>query len=223
MVRNGIKNGLQILLDAETYDYGSSPNGGEGFILSILHHLDIPIMKNSGININTGQSNNLVVTATLMNTSEAVRNRFFPQQRNCYFEDEIQLLHLPQENSFRYDISNCLFEATLQKIEENCHCVPAYFQDTVPEVPVCTGSSINCMKQLKEEMGSIKHITDGGKHGTVLDFSGPLWPLCTFSDLFEPLVVEWEIFGSICTSFHLLAPPGTSWHLWAPLSISSTC
>ena len=171
MVRNGIKNGLQILLDAETYDYGSSPNGGEGFILSILHHLDIPIMKNSGININTGQCNNLVVSATLMNTSEAVRNRFSPQQRNCYFEDEIQLLHLPQDNSFRYEISNCLFEATLQKIEENCHCVPAYFQDTVPEVPVCTGSSINCMKQLKEEMGSIKHINDEGKYGTVLEFS----------------------------------------------------
>ena len=187
LARNGIKNGLQILLDAETYDYGSSPNGGEGFILSILHHLDIPIMKNSGININTGQCNNLVVSATLMNTSEAVRNRFSPQQRNCYFEDEIQLLHLPHENSFRYDISNCLFEATLQKIEENCHCVPAYFQDTVPDVLVCTGPSINCMKQLKDEMGSIKHITDGGKYG-----------------------IDWELFKTFLNLFCLLKPLQTS-------------
>ena len=179
-------------------------------------------MKNSGININTGQCNNLVVSATLMNTSEAVRNRFSPQQRNCYFEDEIQLLHLPHINSFRYEISNCLFEATLQKIEENCHCVPAYFQDTVPEVPVCIGSSINCMKQLKEEMGSIKHITDGGIYGTVLEFSGPLWPLYTFLDLFEPLEVKWGILGPICTSFDLLALVCSSFHLLAPLDSSCT-
>ena len=75
----------------------------------------------------------------------------------------LKLLHLPHENSFRYDISNCLFEATLQKIEEDCHCVPTYFQDTVPDVPVCTGPSLNCMKKLKDEMGSIKHIIDRGK------------------------------------------------------------
>ena len=164
MARNGINNGLQILLDAETYDYASSPSGGEGFTLSILHQLDIPIMKNSGININTGQCNNLVVSSTLMNTTESVKSRFPPSDRNCYFEDEIQLLHLPHGNSFRYDISNCLFEATLQKIEVDCQCVPAYFQDTVPNVPVCIGASINCMKQLKAEMGSIKHIMDRGRY-----------------------------------------------------------
>ena len=101
LARNGIKNGLQILLDAETYDYASTPNGGEGFILSILHHLDIPIMKNSGININTGQSNNLVISTTLMNTSESVRYRFSPELRNCYFEDEIKVVFSQKEFQFR--------------------------------------------------------------------------------------------------------------------------
>ena len=219
MARNGIKNGLQILLDAETYDYGSSPNGGEGFILSILHHLDIPIMKNSGININTGQSNNLVVTATLMNTSEAVRNRFFPQQRNCYFEDEIQLLHLPQENSFRYDISNCLFEATLQKIEENCHCVPVYFQDTVPDVPVCTGPSINCMKQLKDEMGSIKHINDGGNYGIDWELFKTflnLYQFVLFLTSKDLLEFFWNLLGLLGTPLDLLGPFVTFYDLLGP-------
>ena len=162
MARNGINNGLQILLDAEIYDYASSTSGAEGFTLSILHQLDIPIMKNSGININTGQCNHLVVATTLMNTTESVKNRFRPSDRHCYFEDEIELLHLPRDYSFRYEISNCMYEATLQRIEVDCQCVPSYFQDMRPNVSVCTGSSINCMKQLKAEMGSIKYIMDRG-------------------------------------------------------------
>ena len=100
--KNGIKNGFQVLLDAETYDYASSPSGGEGFTLSISHQLDSPIMKNTGININIGESNNLVVSNTLMNTTEAARARFSPVERDCYFEDEISLKHLPYDWSCRH-------------------------------------------------------------------------------------------------------------------------
>ena len=100
--KNGIKNGLQILLDAETYDYASSPSGSQGFILSILHHLDQPIMKNTGININTGISNNLVVSNILMNTTQSAKSRFSPSERDCYFEDEITLRHMPHWFGFRY-------------------------------------------------------------------------------------------------------------------------
>ncbi len=38
----GANNGLHLLLDAETYDYASSPaTSAEGFTLSLLHHLVI--------------------------------------------------------------------------------------------------------------------------------------------------------------------------------------
>jgi hypothetical protein len=99
--RNGLNNGFQLLLDAEAYDYASTTTGSEGFTLSILHQLDIPIMKNTGVNIETGQTNHIVVTPTLMNTTKAAKRRFSPEQRQCYFEDEIKLLHFPTQNSFR--------------------------------------------------------------------------------------------------------------------------
>ena len=102
LAKNGIKNGFQILLDAETYDYASSPSGGQGFILSILHHLDQPIMKNSGININTGHQNYLVVSNILMNTTQSAKSRFAPSERDCYFEDEITLQHMQHWMGFRY-------------------------------------------------------------------------------------------------------------------------
>ena len=47
--KNGIQNGFEILVDVEAFDYSMSPTTGEGIIISILHNLDIPIMKNSGI------------------------------------------------------------------------------------------------------------------------------------------------------------------------------
>ena len=115
MVKNGIKSGFQILLDAETYDYASSPLGGQGFTLSILHQLDLPIMKNSGINIDIGHTNNLVVSNILMNTTQSAKTRFSPLERDCYFEDEIVLQHFPPPMGVRY-LSNSA------KMLNHLHC-----------------------------------------------------------------------------------------------------
>ena len=46
---------MQLLIDVEAFDYAVSSTGSEGVILSILHQLDIPIMKNTGINVQPGQ------------------------------------------------------------------------------------------------------------------------------------------------------------------------
>ena len=41
----GKANGLTVLLDAETFDYTYHMRAGEGFKLSVHHHLDQPIMS----------------------------------------------------------------------------------------------------------------------------------------------------------------------------------
>ena len=99
--RNGFSNGLELLLDAEVYDYALSKSGMEGFTLSVLYHLDIPIMKNIGLSVLPGQSSQMAVTVELMNTSLQVRKRFTPEERHCYFEGELNLKHMPPINSFR--------------------------------------------------------------------------------------------------------------------------
>ena len=91
-----------MLLDAEVYDYALSKSGIEGIALSVLHHLDIPIMKNIGLSIMPGKSSQIVVTVELMNTSLQIRNRFTPEQSQCYFATEMNLKHLPRKRSFRY-------------------------------------------------------------------------------------------------------------------------
>ena len=50
--------------------------------------------------------------------------RFTPQERDCYKEEEIDLKYLPKSHGYRYEMSNCLFEAAYEKILEVCQCAP---------------------------------------------------------------------------------------------------
>jgi hypothetical protein len=52
--KNSLPNGMHLLIDMETFDYAFSSTASEGAVISILHQLDIPIMKNIGINIQPG-------------------------------------------------------------------------------------------------------------------------------------------------------------------------
>jgi len=99
--RNGIDNGFNLLLDAEVYDYAYTQSGSEGFIISILHQLDVPIMKSYGISINSGQASQIVVMPELIDTSYSAKRRFSPEERQCYFEEEMFLQHFPPEWSYR--------------------------------------------------------------------------------------------------------------------------
>jgi len=47
--------------------------------------------------------------------SQEARTRFRPEERGCYSEGELELKYLPTA-LYRYDISNCLFEATYEKV-----------------------------------------------------------------------------------------------------------
>jgi hypothetical protein len=53
--KNSLQNGVQLLIDVETFDYAVSSTASEGAVISILHQLDIPIMKNIGIIVQPGQ------------------------------------------------------------------------------------------------------------------------------------------------------------------------
>ena len=59
-------------------------------------------------------------------------------------------------------MSNCLFEATLQRIEKECNCVPRYFASEVPEIEICQGQSVLCMKELLDLIGDNRTVLDNG-------------------------------------------------------------
>ncbi len=60
-------------------------------------------------------------------------------------------------------MSNCLFEATLQKIEEECNCTPKYFVDIVDGYEACEGKLKQCMNLFMAEMGDQRDVLDRGE------------------------------------------------------------
>ncbi len=62
----------------------------------------------------------------------------------------------------RYEMSNCLFEATLQEIERKCNCTPKYYVDISEGFTACEGKRRKCMNQLMIEMGDQRSIVDRG-------------------------------------------------------------
>lgn len=59
-------------------------------------------------------------------------------------------------------MSNCLFEATLQKIEEECGCTPKYFVDMVEGFQACEGVQKQCMNRHMKSIGEQRAADDEG-------------------------------------------------------------
>lgn len=48
-VELGRDGGLRLFLDSETYNYGYSKHGKDGFVMAVHHHRDMPFADYSGI------------------------------------------------------------------------------------------------------------------------------------------------------------------------------
>lgn len=119
--RNGINNGLHLVLDAETFDYSSPIKGKEGFLFTTLHHLDIAILKQTGSVAMPGQAIQVAITPTLTTTKASTKYRFDPEDRQCYFDDEITLTHLPSFG-FRYNRKKKIFNLNLAILFKGMEC-----------------------------------------------------------------------------------------------------
>ena len=75
-----------MLFDIESFDYSFFNEGSEGLKLAIIHHLDMPIMRQKGFHISPGTENQIAVTPTLMKTSATAMTRF-ENNFNALFEE----------------------------------------------------------------------------------------------------------------------------------------
>ena len=65
-----------MLFDIESFDYSYFNEGSEGLKLALVHHLDMPIMRQKGFHIAPGTENQIAVTPTLMTTSANAMSRW---------------------------------------------------------------------------------------------------------------------------------------------------
>ena len=125
---NGENNGLSVLLDAETFDYGNpfydlGVHAGEGFKVAVVHPLDMPIIQRTAINVMPGHNTQIATSIDLINiTNDALS--FAPKERKCWVNEEILLKELNYTDGYRYTMTNCLFDATMHAAYKNCSCYP---------------------------------------------------------------------------------------------------
>ncbi len=59
-------------------------------------------------------------------------------------------------------MTNCLYEAALQKIGKDCNCIPASFAKYLPtSLNMCMGKMKLCMISIMQDIGSKRIIDDG--------------------------------------------------------------
>ena len=124
----GENNGLQLLIDTETYDYVREENGGLGVKIAVTHPLDFPIIEQVGVSVAPGTASQLGVSVSISDIAPSALRRYTePAQRKCYLDTDIELSYLPYEDEFHYSMSNCLFEAVMQRARTECGCLPGPF------------------------------------------------------------------------------------------------
>lgn len=70
--KTGKDNGFSVLFDIESYDYGYYDEGSEGLKVAIVHHLDMPIIRQRAFHVAPGTENQIPVTPTLYTTNQQV-------------------------------------------------------------------------------------------------------------------------------------------------------
>ena len=127
----------------------------------------------------------VAITPTLISTSDNAKRRFSPEDRGCYFKDELPLLYLPSK-FYRYEMSNCLFEAAYEEVSNHvkqyyhpndkqskdkiiiedmfqilkqCNCTPSFHALGFKEKPVfCLGLQLTCMNDILKAIGKYNTV-----------------------------------------------------------------
>ena len=162
---NGDKHGLDILLNAEQFNYADPLSSSVGFKIALHHHLDKPIMQLSSDLLHPGTETQINLRPTITKTTDDAINRFAPETRNCYTEGEGQLIHFTHENGYRYEMNNCLVDVKIEEIIWNCRCRPVVWEKcyscrsdniyyiAMKTLPFCTGRGLYCANERMKFIG----------------------------------------------------------------------
>ena len=107
---NGEANGLDVVIDAEQFNYVYHQSNAAGFKVSLHHHLDLPMMQFSSQLIFTGVETQMNLKPTITDTTKEAISFLLPKERQCYAKGEANLTYLKKEYGFWYELNNCIIE-----------------------------------------------------------------------------------------------------------------
>jgi hypothetical protein len=119
-IRSGVGNGVEILLDLETFDNGDLLVTGDGLDVMITEAEDYSLTELRGFSVGPGSSVDVQVRPFLYKATDRALNNFHYLNRKCIDptkEPESQQLDGMTGN---YSLANCLVSATLTEICNKC-------------------------------------------------------------------------------------------------------
>ena len=141
VAKTGQDFGVYFMLDVESFDY-TTRDTTFGYFVGAVHPLDFET-PGSYLEIQPGLRSVIAVDTKVITTTEQAKNRFLPHDRKCFYDDEIELDHFPNDQ-FRYSITNCLAEAYIQAVESFCNCSSNIAPFKKSDFPRCFGSQTMC-------------------------------------------------------------------------------
>jgi len=159
--KNGMENGLRLLVDAEIFEYSYYPRGSEGFDIALADSRDRAVVRQQGFYVKPGTESMVSMQVVGYSTTQEALGHFNPEERDCYMDEEFQPLYFNKSTGFRYEMSNCLYSSIIQKIEETCGCQPVFavlrekrLSGTENTLRRCVGASLSCVNGILLDWGS---------------------------------------------------------------------
>ena len=110
--------------------------------------------------VQVGTATEIAVTTQLVETSDVCKRRFTPEERQCFFEDEIRMVNCNIDVGCRYEYSNCLFEAFTDQLLLQCGCDMSAWGVPSHDTPLCQGAALHCAQRLAKQMGKFDTVLD---------------------------------------------------------------
>ena len=111
-IRSGVANGIEILVDLETFDNGDLVVHGDGVDVLVAAPEDYSLTELHGFPIGPGSAVDVKINPVKFRISEDALQHFDYLERKCI---DIHL-DLAMKTLTNYSLSNCLVEATLSEI-----------------------------------------------------------------------------------------------------------
>ena len=156
---NGEDNGLDLVIDAEQFNYAYHQSNAAGFKVSLHDHRDLPIMQFSSQLIFPGFETQINLKPTITNTTEEAISFLSPKERQCYAKGEVNLTYLTNDLGYRYEMNNCLIDQGIRDIIWNCRCIPSFayyisnYDDYLTHIPACFGERLHCANTRAKSLG----------------------------------------------------------------------
>ena len=116
LIKSGIGNGIEILLDLETFDNGNLDLHGDGLDVLITDAEDYSLPELKGFSVGPGTAVEAKINPILFTIQDEALNNFDYLGRKCVDKDRDFGSDFWHGLTGNYSISNCLVSATLSQI-----------------------------------------------------------------------------------------------------------